>query len=662
MDIPVEVWERIIDIIAVTARTSLHSCSLVCRAWHIRSRYRLFKSIKLRNEEDIETLAGLASTDIHLQVVERLTICGIGGFDDYRGPIPHLFTFAEKLLPFLPCLRVLVLRDADWGVMSGLGVNKDIFGCLRTSSSIRQLHLDNVRISSNIVFARFVQALAYCKQVTFSDTHVGPNGMPFKMVAIDTMSLREILGELSDGRIGSSRRSSFDDESSESDEERLANGIQSHTTRATEGDMMTTGEYNSVALERPTQSLQGLFDNEAGQHLIELLKSDISLPELDVATYDNDKLLGTLLVVLSSKEGIQVVKEFAQAGYHQTAVNILDAVLDKIAPQSRLATTLFHTLRKLSVQYGDIPDSLILPYRSVVFRGDRNRPRGSGGCADIYLGRWKKQVVGIKAIKVSSRDSLETLMKTIAKEATIWKRLMHPNIAPFYGIDCEHFDISMICKWMPNGHIIEFLDKNPNASCSQLLLDVARALEYLHSDHVGVIHGNLKGANVLVDEHNRACLTDFGLSTIVYDYYTLNTVTQASNFKSTLRWMAPEIHDPEEFGLESAVPTRESDVYSYSMVMWEVFTRKMPFPNVRSEGNVICRILSGERPQRPMEATSLGLSDTVWSIMEQCWRADPPARPSMTDVIAQLEDEWCFPSSPDGSPLTGGLSSNSGCR
>ncbi|KAH9930840.1 kinase-like domain-containing protein [Fomitopsis serialis] len=525
--------------------------------------------------------------------------------------------------------------------MSGLEVNKDVFRCLRTSSSIRQLHLDNVRISSNIVFARFVQALAYCKQVTFSDTHVGPSGMFFKKVAIGTKSLREILEELSDGRIGSSRRPSFDGESSESDEERLGNVIQSHTNLATEDGMITTDEYDSVVLERPMQPLQEVFDNEAGQHFIELLKSDTSLPELDGATYDKDNILGTLLAVLSSKQGIQVVKKFAQAGCHQSAVNILDAVLYRIAPQSRLATTLFHTLRELCVQYGDIPDSLILPYDSGVFWGDRIE---CGGYADIYLGQWKKQVVCIKAINVYRRDSLETLVKTITKEATVWKRLVHPNIAPFYGLDCEHFNINMICKWMPNGNIIEFLNKNPNASCSQLLLDVARALEYLHSDHVGIIHGDLEGANVLVDEHNRACLTDFGLSTIIYNSGTLDTIAQASHFKSTLRWMAPEIHDPGE----SAVPSRESDVYSYSMVIWEVFTRKIPFPNVRSDGSVIRRIINGERPQRPMEATSLGLSDTVWSIMEQCWRADPSARPSMTDVIAQLEDEWCLQSPSDG--------------
>ena len=73
-----------------------------------------------------------------------------------------------------------------------------------------------------------------------------------------------------------------------------------------------------------------------------------------------------------------------------------------------------------------------------------------------------------------------------------------------------------------------------------------------------------------MDEHCRACLADFGHSTLIFDCLTLNTVTHRSDFTSTVRFMAPELHNPELFGLNDATPTRESDVYSFAMVMWEV--------------------------------------------------------------------------------------------
>ena len=56
----------------------------------------------------------------------------------------------------------------------------------------------------------------------------------------------------------------------------------------------------------------------------------------------------------------------------------------------------------------------------------------------------------------------------------------------------------------------------------------------------------------------------------MYDCHTMNTATQMSNFSSSLRWMAPEIHDPEMFGLTSAAPSCKGDVYSFAMVIWEV--------------------------------------------------------------------------------------------
>ncbi|KAI0728846.1 kinase-like domain-containing protein [Fomitopsis betulina] len=294
----------------------------------------------------------------------------------------------------------------------------------------------------------------------------------------------------------------------------------------------------------------------------------------------------------------------------------------------------------MCVKYGDVPDSLILPQHSIVLLSDRHRPQEKGGFADIYIGRWMNQVVGIKTFRISGSEAIETMMTDIAKEATLWRRLDHPNVVPFYGLDKDHFELSMVCKWMQNGHIVKFLGKNPSASRPQTIMDIARGLEYLHSEHVGIIHGDLKGVNILIDEHGRACLSDFGLSTVMYDCHTLNTITQISNFSSSLRWTAPEILDPEKFGLSSAVPSREGDVYAFAMVMWEVFTGKVPFPDARPNGKVVRIITSGTRPDYPVEAVSLGLSDGVWSVMKECWAADPTMRPTISQAIASLEAEW----------------------
>jgi len=130
-------------------------------------------------------------------------------------------------------------------------------------------------------------------------------------------------------------------------------------------------------------------------------------------------------------------------------------------------------------------------------------------------------------------------------------------------------------------------------------------MEYLHG--LRVVHGDLKGvcglgrhplqlpadpinqANILIKEDLRACLADFGLSTIVYaapraptdpslPLLTPETSTD-SNSKTSLppytsggtrRWMSPEVLVPEMFGMEESRPSKQSDCYSFAMTVYEV--------------------------------------------------------------------------------------------
>lgn len=84
---------------------------------------------------------------------------------------------------------------------------------------------------------------------------------------------------------------------------------------------------------------------------------------------------------------------------------------------------------------------------------------------------------------------------------------------------------------------------------------------YLHSQ-----------ANIMINEAGNACLSDFGLTGVVYGLDTVNPVTPGSVVPGSIRWMAPESLDPEGAGVETMSALRESDVHSFSMVAWEVQT------------------------------------------------------------------------------------------
>ncbi|EMD36911.1 hypothetical protein CERSUDRAFT_50977, partial [Gelatoporia subvermispora B] len=218
------------------------------------------------------------------------------------------------------------------------------------------------------------------------------------------------------------------------------------------------------------------------------------------------------------------------------------------------------------------------------------------------------------------------------KEAAIWKCLRHPNITTFCGIDTTHFPLCLVSEWMPHGSVKTYLERNPAANRLILLADISAGLAYLHD--IGIMHGDLKCPNILINNLRRACLSDFGLTAFDYagrsDLFVATTVSANST-----RWTAPELLDPELFGLDHVRLTRASDVYSFGMVTWEIFTGQFPFRKLR-DPVVIRKVCANDRPQRPLEARTFGLCDEVWAMAESCWQRDPSQRPSIASVLEQL--------------------------
>jgi len=98
-----------------------------------------------------------------------------------------------------------------------------------------------------------------------------------------------------------------------------------------------------------------------------------------------------------------------------------------------------------------------------------------------------------------------------------------------------------------------------------------------------------------------------------------------------VRWTAPEI-------LKGATKiTREVDIFSFGMVVIEVFTGEYPFTDLASP-SVMFRITSGGRPDRPPGAQELGLVDPIWNMTVNCWQQDPVHRPMITTVVGFLRE------------------------
>lgn len=125
------------------------------------------------------------------------------------------------------------------------------------------------------------------------------------------------------------------------------------------------------------------------------------------------------------------------------------------------------------------------------------------------------------------------------REVNIWHRLDHLRVVPLRGYSID-FDGTpcLVSPWFENGDVLTYLKKHPFADRRRLVRQVAEGLIYLHSQDV--VHGDLKGGNVLVDSSGDAALCDFGLAKLMRDCPTSFTTSNVG--MGTLRWCAPGTH------------------------------------------------------------------------------------------------------------------------
>ncbi|EKM76726.1 hypothetical protein AGABI1DRAFT_12623, partial [Agaricus bisporus var. burnettii JB137-S8] len=257
-------------------------------------------------------------------------------------------------------------------------------------------------------------------------------------------------------------------------------------------------------------------------------------------------------------------------------------------------------------------------------------PKDAGGFCDIYQGRYQGQKLCLKVVRLYQKRDQHEMLKAHAREAILWSQLQHPNITPFYGIFYlkeAHGRICLLSPWMENGNIVDYLKEEPRVPRRPFLHDIASGLQYLHNGNI--VHGDLKGANVLVDQYSRARLTDFGLSKILTDGTLGFTNTTKLASGRTTSWASPELLE------DNARPTTESDIWAFGCVCYEVLTGLSPFQGC-TEYQVVRKLIGGYLPAQSSDARldpSDDINQKIWQLMEQCWSSKPVQRPKCRGIL-----------------------------
>ncbi|XP_058890407.1 fibroblast growth factor receptor 3-like isoform X4 [Acipenser ruthenus] len=240
------------------------------------------------------------------------------------------------------------------------------------------------------------------------------------------------------------------------------------------------------------------------------------------------------------------------------------------------------------------------------------------------------------AVKMLKDDATDKDLSDLVSEMEMMKMIgKHKNIINLLGACTQDGPLYVLVEYASKGNLREYLRarrppgmdysfdtcKIPDeqltfkdlVSCAY---QVARGMEYLASQKC--IHRDLAARNVLVTDDNVMKIADFGLARDVHniDYYKKTT-----NGRLPVKWMAPE-------ALFDRVYTHQSDVWSYGVILWEIFTLGgSPYPGIPVE-ELFKLLKEGHRMDKPANCTH-----ELYMIMRECWHAVPSQRPTFKQLV-----------------------------
>ncbi|KAI2630048.1 hypothetical protein GGS21DRAFT_525246 [Xylaria nigripes] len=241
---------------------------------------------------------------------------------------------------------------------------------------------------------------------------------------------------------------------------------------------------------------------------------------------------------------------------------------------------------------------------------------GKGAFGAVYKAfNWGTgEAVAVKQIKLVNLPKSE--LRMIEAEIDLLKNLHHDNIVKYLGFVKTADCLNIILEYCENGSlhsICKAYGKFPENLVGVYMTQVLQGLQYLHDQ--GVIHRDIKGANILTTKDGKVKLADFGVSTS-----TLAGPDKEAQVVGTPYWMAPEI-------IELSGATPASDIWSLGCTVIELLAGKPPYHHLQAMPALFA-IVNDDHPPLPE-----GVSSAARDFLMQCFQKDPNLRVSARKLL-----------------------------